>query len=236
MQEAHANSQLGRRWEVKQAQQSVTAPGDEALNLVAREEKSLPTHQLVSLPADPATSPPACPHTNPPATNPPAHQPTSPPAHQSTALLGRLHPCHHGLMSGVNGNSYAWRRDNSNNCSVVEIQSLVQSFLTFMLDSHPTINSILGQHHNLILCYDMNQLCVFVCSFCASNQHDATAFLFQEFYVVLFYMAESIKNRLEKLQADNNYPGTKKLVKLASDVGIERRDVLNFLAKDVVAH
>ena len=47
-------------------------------------------------------------------------------------------------------------------------------------------------------------------------------------------MAESIKNRLEKLQADNNYPGVQRLVKLASNAGIERRDVLKFLEKDVV--
>ena len=43
-----------------------------------------------------------------------------------------------------------------------------------------------------------------------------------------------IKNRLEKLQADNNYPGVARLVKLASYEGIERRDVLKFLAKDIV--
>ena len=43
-----------------------------------------------------------------------------------------------------------------------------------------------------------------------------------------------IKNRLEKLQADNNYPGVARLVKLASNEGIERRDVLKFLAKDIL--
>ena len=43
-----------------------------------------------------------------------------------------------------------------------------------------------------------------------------------------------IKNSSEKLQADNNYPGAARLVKLASAAGIERRDVLKFLGKDIV--
>ncbi len=47
-------------------------------------------------------------------------------------------------------------------------------------------------------------------------------------------MAESMKNRLQQLQADNNYPGAARLVKLANDANIPRHEVLKFLAKDTV--
>ena len=43
-----------------------------------------------------------------------------------------------------------------------------------------------------------------------------------------------IKNRLEKLQVDNNYPGAARLIKLAADAGMARAEVVRFLQKDVV--
>ena len=48
-------------------------------------------------------------------------------------------------------------------------------------------------------------------------------------------MVENIKQQLEQLQQDNNFPGLERLVKLAENLGINRRAVKKFLHNDIVS-